>query len=343
MATIKTVAERAGVSTATVSHVINGTRTVSEVTARNVMQAMAELGYVPSAFGRGLRKNTLKTLGFVAADMTNPYFAQVFRGVETVALERHYNVIVTHSDEDPDKELRAISNLIARGVDGVLFAPAATTAEMAAEYRKIPVPVVTFDRIAPEGTFPAVVADSRAAMFDAVRRLRAHGHQAIAFVSSKPGLSTSADRWEGYTAAIHPLPPFVFQGNARYDGGERAAHWISSFKPRPTAVVISNNLMAMGFVATLLEHFPTVMQTIEVVAMDDEPWTTFVRPPLSVIAQPTDQIGRQAAGMLADLISGQTVDQLKILPCRFIPRNPELAGGHPGDPGQTSAGNTPPQ
>lgn len=320
MATIRDVAKRAGVSTATVSHVINGTRPVAEKTRNHVLQVMKELNFVPSALGRGLRKNTLRTIGFIAADMANPFFAQVFRGVETVARAAHYTVIVSHSDEDTIHEEEAIQNLVAKGVDGILLAPVRTENDDTTFYSQIPVPVVTFDRQLTHLAVPAVTTDSQQAVFEAVEFFKKQGHKRFGFITGRQGLSTTKNRLEGFLKATEHAERCIFHGDSRYDGGVKAAHWLAQHPNMPTVVVISNNLMAMGLVYTMQHNYSNQLASLILVTLDDEPWTSFIQPPLSVISQPTHDIGRTAVELLLKRITGIDVPLCTTLPCTFIPR-----------------------
>jgi LacI family transcriptional regulator len=308
------------VSTATVSHVINGTRPVAGSTRLLVSQAMQELNFVPSALGRGLRTNTLKTIGFIAADLTNPFFAQVFRGVESRAREAHYTVIVSHSDENVEHEAEALQNLVFKGVDGILLAPVRAESDDAAFYTRIPIPLIAYDRHLNTINIPSVVTNSRVAVHDAINFFKAQGHEHFALVAGRRGLSTTLERLQGFELATQDCGHSVFDGDSRYDGGVQAAHWLHGKSPRPSVVMVGNNLMAMGLVVTLQASYPDILASTILITMDEEPWTTFVRPPLSVIVQPTHEIGRLAADLLLQRIQHTEVPALTTLPCNFVAR-----------------------
>lgn len=329
MSTIRDVAKRAGVSTATVSHVINGTRAVSGQTRVLVVQAMKELNFVPSALGRGLRTNSLKTMGFVAADLTNSFFAHVFRGVESRARESNYTVIVSHSDEDVGHESEAIQNLIAKGVDGILLAPVRSGSEDAEFYKEISVPIVSYDRRLTALDIPSVVTNSQDAVREAIDFFKARGHERFALIAGKPGLSTTLERGQAFEQAASPHRHWVFYGDSRYEGGVHAARWLSEQPVRPSVVLVGNNLMAMGLVVTLQERYPEILSSTVLITMDEEPWTSFVRPPLSVIVQPTHEIGVTAADLLLQRIRHTDVPLLTTLPCRFVARTDPVTAGYP--------------
>jgi len=319
MATIRDVARMAGVSTATVSHVINGTRPVAESTRKLVLQAMDTLHYVPSAFGRGLRKNTLRTIGFLVADMTNPFFSAVFQGVERAARNAHYTVIVSHSGEDPEREDEALASLLSKGVDGILLAPAHVADTALELYSRIPVPLVMFDRRIPQGHWPCVISDSRSAVTEAIRFFQSRGHTEFGLIAGRSGLSTTTDRLEGFLNAVPASHRTVFYGNSRYESGVTAADWLAEHPHWPSVVIVGNNLMAMGLVSTLQTRYPHILNAIEIVTLDAEPWMTFVRPPISMIAQPTDQMGEIAMQLLIQQIQGEDSPLLTSLPCRWLP------------------------
>ncbi|AUW94322.1 hypothetical protein BXT84_10545 [Sulfobacillus thermotolerans] len=320
MATIKDVARKAGVSTATVSHVINGTRVVAAATIEAVRQAMAELDYSPSAYGRALRTRTLKQIGFVVADLTNPFFAAVFSGVEKLALQNGYSVVVSHSGENASLEEQAVNSLIARGVDGLIVAPVAQS-RLCQSLDNIAVPVVFIDRDCGNSGIPAVTTQMEQAIYEAVAALHEAGFKDIGFMAGRAGLSTTLHRRQAYDHAMRKLglEPRVFEGDSRMDSGREAVEWANSLVP-PFGMICGNNLMAMGFVQELLQRGLMARWGNGIVVIDDEVWTTFTTPKVSVIAQPTVAMGEQSMRLLLSVIAHDEDKSSVCLPCVFEPR-----------------------
>lgn len=340
MATMKDVALHAGVSTATVSHVLNGTRAVAESTRQRVLDSMKTLGYTPSAFGRGLRRQSWRTLGLVVGDIANPYFGQVFRGMESVALRAGYTVIVSHSNEDEAKEEEALGVLMAKGVDGIVVAPSGSSRVLRETIDKKRLPIVLIDRTLAGLQVASVTVDVPSVLKDVVRRLVGLGHRKIGIISGYSELSTTHERLEAYREGLGNLQEFVFAGDSQLSGGKEAAHWYVEQHPDLTAVIGANNLMAMGFVRELqvIGRYPP---SAVVLGVDDEPWTEMVSPPLSVIRQPTVLIGQTAAELLMRKIQGTAhpVDSV-ILSAEWIERTPLYRPGQYTEGGRSNESNT---
>ena len=321
MATIKDVARKAGVSTATVSHVLNGTRSVRLETRDAVLQAMADLDYMPSAYARALRTRSSRQIGYVVADLINPFFASIFSGVEKVALKRGYTVVVSHSGEDAQLELDVINGLVAHGVDGLIVAPVGSS-QLCTASREIVIPMVFIDRTCAGSLVPAVTTIMTEAIAQAVNTIHSRGFYEVALIAGRAGLSTTDHRVEAYLKAVHArgLSPRIYAGNSDVDSGQSAAKWAMSFD-KPVGVVCGNNLMATGFVQTLLEAQKLQDFAMGLVVIGDDQWTNFTTPPLSIISQPTVDLGAMGANMLIDQIenSEQHVESVQ-LPCQFHPR-----------------------
>ncbi len=321
MATIKDVARKAGVSTATVSHVLNGTRPVTLKTREAVLRAMSDLDYKPSAYARALRTRSSRQIGYVVADLINPFFASIFSGVEKVALKRGYTVVVSHSGEDRGLELDVIHGLVAHGVDGLIVAPVASS-QLCTANRKIPIPMVFIDRACPGTSIPAVTTIMTEPIVQAVTAIQSRGFNEVALIAGRMSLSTTEHRVEAYLEAVHArgLSPRIYEGNSDVSTGQSAAKWAMRFG-KPLGVICGNNLMATGFVQTLLDAQRFQDFALGLVVIGDDQWTSFTTPALSIISQPTVDLGVIGASMLIDQIEypEQHVESVQ-LPCQFHPR-----------------------
>src|SRR5260221_9669646 len=202
MATVHDVARRAGVSTSTVSHVVNNTRFVSDELRERVQAAMRELDYTPNAAARMLTLKRSHTIGLIVSDIRNPFFASVARGVEDVAQEQGYTLVLCNSDESAWRETACLNALETRAVDGVLLASSGVADEHLSRLVQAGYPIVLVDRDLPELGAPAVLLDNEGAAYSAVCHLITRRHQRIAMLSGRAAISTTTERIAGYRRAL---------------------------------------------------------------------------------------------------------------------------------------------
>src|SRR5262249_51456441 len=202
MATVHDVARRAGVSASTVSHVVNNTRFVSDELRERVLAAMRELDYTPNAAARMLTLKRSHTIGLIVSDIRNPFFASVARGVEDVAQELGYTLVLCNSDENAERETACLNALETRAIDGVLLASAGVASEHLSRLVRAGFPIVLVDRDLPELGAPAILLDNDGAAYGAVKHLIAAGHRRIAMISGRASISTTTERVAGYRRAL---------------------------------------------------------------------------------------------------------------------------------------------
>jgi len=237
--TIREVAKRAGVSVATVSHVINGTRKVAPDTAARVRRAMEELAYQPNAVAQSLRTQTTHAVGVLVSDITNPFFATLVRGAEDAAVAAEYSVIVCNSDEDPSKEGSYVRLLLRRRMDGLLIAPVRDGASPAVqELAERQMPFVFMDRKASGVPADAALSDNIGGAYQANRHLIERGHRRIGIVLGILGTATTEARFAGYRRALEEKgilssEELVASGGYRVEGGARGSGAASSARRSP--------------------------------------------------------------------------------------------------------------
>ncbi|MFQ5855047.1 MAG: LacI family DNA-binding transcriptional regulator [Anaerolineae bacterium] len=307
------VARRAGVSPATVSYVINdGPRPVSAETRAKVLEAIRELGYRPSAVARSLRRQKTTTLGLIVPDTNNPYFAEVARGIEHIAFESGYTVILCHSGYDPERELQYVDVLREERAAGVIWIPATANFEPAHELAEYGVPVVVLDRLAPGEQVPSVVADNFRGGYAATEHLINLGHRRIGCIARPVDLSHSQDRIYGYQAALrdHSRPAddaLIAKGGFRLENGRKATFYLLDLDPPPTALFAYNDIMAIGALRAAHERGLRVPQDFSIVGFDDIAQAAFTCPALTTVAQQKFDMGRRGAELLLGLIAGKTL------------------------------------
>jgi LacI family transcriptional regulator len=339
VATARDVAKRARVSTSTVSHVLNNTRWVSPDLRERVQSVMQDLGYEPNAVARSLKIKRSNTLGLVISDIGNPFFTAVVRGIEDVAQERGYTIVLCNSDEDPAKEEGYLRILAARRVDGLMLAPAGVRHDYLVRLARAHFPLVFLDREVPDLPIAAVMLENRMAARDGVRHLIRLGHRRIAMVAGRPLITTTIDRIAGYRQALEEAGiPFddrlIVSGGSRTEPARLATDEVLNVDPRPTAFFVANNLMTIGAVAAIHGRGLAIPRDIALVGFDDFPWADVFRPRLTTVAQPTYELGRTAAELLIARIAGglDSPPERIVLPGRLVIREScgtPVGGGAP--------------
>jgi LacI family transcriptional regulator len=326
MATIREVAESAGVSYATVSHVINNTRLVSQETRNRVLAAMESLNYRPNALARSLRQGKTNTLGLVLPDSANPFFAEISRSIEDEAFKKGYSVFLCNTELDTQRELFYVDVLSKKQVDGIIFVAAGDQADSLEFLVGRNMPVVMVDRNVPNVEIDAVLTDNQLGGYLATRHLLELGHRRIACISGPSSITPSAERMIGYRKALEEAgvgydERLILRGDYHAQSGMEITHSILKMNPRPTAIFALNDLMALGALRAAAEAGCSVPGDLAVVGYDDLEIARFANPPLTTIAQPKKEIGVRAIELLVDRISqkGRPPSRL-VLPPELIVR-----------------------
>lgn len=303
MATIKQVAQAAGVSFTTVSHVINNSRPVSDEARRAVLAAVEQLHYVPSALARSLRSRSTGTIGLIIPNNTNPYFSEVARGIEDSCYAAGYSVILCNSDDDAVKQREYLNVLLTKRCDGlILSALADSDGEL---LRKMKVPAVLLDRAPCDLAIDAVAVDNRAGGVLAARHLLGLGRRRLACIAGPREVSISNERIAGVRSAMAdagvPLADALcYHSDFSSAGGYAAALDLLALPKgqRPDALFCCNDLMAFGALRAAAERGIAVPGELAVVGFDDIDLASFVHPALTSVAQNTRELGHITAACL---------------------------------------------
>lgn len=295
---IKDVAELAGVSAATVSRVLNGSATVGAAKRDQVMAAIAELGYRPNRLASNFRRRHAEMVGVVVSDIENPHFTEMVRAVEDAAYARGHRVLLCNTDEDPAKQRGYLQVLAAERVAGVILSPTEGSAPEIGELLDQGISVVAFDRTVADRRADSVVAQNAAGTRVGAEHLLECGHRRIGFVGGPAGVQTADERLAGYEEAIGAagVAPLVADGGFRAEGGRRAAAEL--VQGGATALLVANNLMAMGALEAVKRLGLTIPDDVAVVSVDDPPWAQLTDPPLTTLAQPVRQMAEAAVELL---------------------------------------------
>jgi LacI family transcriptional regulator len=302
-ASIADVARRARVSPATVSRVVNGTKRVAPEVEARVREAIAELRYEPFGPARALRQQRVRVWAVIIADIENPFFTSVVRGIEDVAYAEGYRLVLCNSDEDVTKESEYIDIALRERMAGVVIAAASTSESKMDRVREAGTPVVAIDREVETADIDAVTVDNRAGALAATEHLLDNGWRRVGCVVGPSRISTSNERLDGYRMALSQRGvtfdrSLVRRADFREDGGYKATRALLELADPPDALFVANNLMTLGALHAIQDAGLRVPDDLGIVGFDDSPAADLMRPRLTVVAQPTYQIGRVAGQLL---------------------------------------------
>ncbi|MDQ0818047.1 LacI family transcriptional regulator [Bacillus pumilus] len=325
--TIYDVAREANVSMATVSRVVNGNPNVKPTTRKKVLEAIDRLGYRPNAVARGLASKKTTTVGVIIPDISSIFYSELARGIEDIATMYKYNIILSNSDQNTDKELHLLNTMLGKQVDGIVFMGGNITDVLVEEFKRSPVPIVLAASVEEQAQTPSVNINYEQAIYDSVQLLVEKGHKRIAFVSgpmSEP--INSMRKLAGYKRALEKAgiafdDALVAEGDYSYDSGiESLAHLLEQ-SDKPTAVIAATDEMALGVIHGAQDRGVSIPEDLEVIGFDNTRLSLMVRPQLTTVVQPTYDIGAVAMRLLTKLMNKEQVDdQIVELPHRIEER-----------------------
>ncbi|MFQ1682282.1 MULTISPECIES: ribose operon transcriptional repressor RbsR [Pantoea] len=315
MATMKDVARLAGVSTSTVSHVINNNRFVSEQVRDRVEQAIRELNYAPSALARSLKIKQTRTIGMLLTASSNPFYSEVVRGVENSCYERGYSLILCNTEGDEERMNRSLETLMQKRVDGLLMMCTETHLPSADILNRYPsVPMVMMDWAPFEGRGDIIQDNALLGGELATQYLIDRGYTRIACIAGPLDKTPARLRLDGFHQAMAAsglaVPPgYVVDGDFEFQGGFNAMNQLLALDPPPQAVFTSNDAMAVGVYHALYQAGLRVPQDMAVMGYDNIELARYLTPPLSTIHQPKDELGELAIDTLIHRMSDPDASQ----------------------------------
>jgi LacI family transcriptional regulator len=334
MATIREVAKSAGVSSTTVSHVINGTRFVSQTVRVRVLGAIRRLGYQPNVLARSLRRGETHTIGLILPDSANPFFAKVGRSIEAAAFDLAYSVVLCNSEGNLIREQHYTEVLTKKQVDGIIFVASGDRTKSLSILLDRGAPFVIVDRDLPDVKADAVLADNLQGGYLATRHLLALGHRMIACISGPPNVAPSVERVTGYRQALivsgqSVEEGLILRGDFHLESGWAAALELLRRPIPPTAILACNDLMAIGVIRAAAELTRRIPEDLAVVGFDDIELSAYSVPPLTTVLQPTTDMGRRAVQLLIDRIGNPDLPHRReIFPTTLTVR--DSCGGRSG-------------
>lgn len=326
--TIYDVAREAKVSMATVSRVVNGNPNVKPSTRRKVLETIERLGYRPNAVARGLASKKTTTVGVIIPDISNIFFAELARGIEDIATMYKYNIILSNSDQNREKEIKLINTMLEKQVDGILFMGGNITEEHVKQFENTSVPVVLAAAYDETGKTPSVNIDYEAAAYEATTFLINAGHKHPAFIYGQEDMKKRNQlKYEGYIRALkeHSIEineDYIVDSGYNYDAGIEGIQKLLQLNERPTAVFTASDELALGAIHGAKDLGLNIPEDLEVVGFNNTRLAKMVRPTLTTVVQPIYDIGAVGMRLLTKYMNKEEVEEEKvILPHRIIKRN----------------------
>lgn len=321
--TIYDVAREANVSMATVSRVVNGNPNVKPATRKKVLEAIERLGYRPNAVARGLASKKTTTVGVIIPDISSIFFAELARGIEDIATMYKYNIILSNSDQNKEKELHLLNTMLGKQVDGIVFMGGKITKSHVEEFKKSPVPIVLAATIEENHEIPSVNINYEEAAFDAIKSLIDKGNKRIGFVSGPFDDPINHLKLEGYQRAIKAAglnddEDLLITGDYSHDSAIEAVDELMGLDKPPTAIFVATDEMALGVIHGAQDRGINVPNQLEVIGFDNTRLATMVRPKLTTVVQPMYDIGAVAMRLLTKYMNKEKVDDhIVVLPHRI--------------------------
>jgi len=305
--TLKDVAQFAGVSVTTVSNVVRGWPYIADETRQKVQEAIRELRYSPHPIAQGLRTGQMQTIGFIVPYLSNPYFGSIVSVVEDVAQEHQYSVIIFSSHEDFQRQTECIRRASNRLIDGLLIAPIASVQPFDSTFTDLTIPTVVIDRVPDGYTGPSCALNNFQVGLLATRHLCELGHRRIAHLAGPLTVRGARERAEGYRQALREFGlsyERIDHSSTAWDceDGYRQMSALLRDGPAPSAVFAGNDLLAIGALHALDEAGLSCPQDISVVGVDDIEVGAYIRPTLTTVRQPLQELARAGIELLLNLI-----------------------------------------
>lgn len=325
--TIYDVAREANVSMATVSRVVNGNPNVKPTTRKKVLDVIERLEYRPNAVARGLASKKTTTVGVIIPDMSNIFYAELARGIEDIATMYNYNIILSNSDQNEEKELELLDTMYGKQVDGIVMMSEQVTSAVLTKMGQSPAPIVLAGSVESSQTIPSVNIDYTQAAYDAVSKLVNNGHKRIAYVSGPfSSVINKEHKYLGYKKALEEAgievdEALVLAAEDSYDSGMEDYENASRVENPPTAYFTGSDELAIGIIHAAQEDGKSVPDDIEVISFENSKLARMVRPQLTTMVLPLYDIGAVSMRLLTKIMNKEQVDmQQVILPHRMEQR-----------------------
>ena len=326
--TIYDVAREANVSMATVSRVVNGNPNVKPTTRKKVLETIERLGYRPNAVARGLASKKTTTVGAIIPDISSTFFSELTRGIEDIATMYKYNIILSNSDQNKEKELHLINTMLEKQVDGIVYMGGDITEDHINQFKTARVPVVLAATNDKAKTMPSVNIDYEQAAFEATKHLIETTQAQPALITGGEEIQNNGLKYQGYMRALKEAnidieESFVIESESSYYGGmEGVAELLKDESNLPKSILVTTDEMGVGVIHGIQDEGLSVPEDIEVFGFNNTRIAMMVRPTLTTIVQPMYDLGAVAMRLLTKYMNKEEVEEnTVILPHRIIERD----------------------
>lgn len=328
--TLNDIADLAGVSVSTVSRVLNDKAEkyrISADTEARILEAAKELNYRPNQIARGLRLKKTNTVGIIAPDVSNPFFAYIIKRVQNIVHNLGYSVVVCNTDENLEQEVEHVNVLYRNRVDGLIAMPVGQEYDHYVEWADRGRPLVLLDRSFDTIEASSVVVDNYAGSSEAVEHLIQHGHRRIAIIQGLPGTYTNNERLRGYRATLerHGIEyddSLVVGGDFREENGYMETKLLLTSPDPPTAIFATSDLITLGALKAIDEEGLDIPGNISLIMFDDFDFAPYLKCPITAIRQPKEMMGEMAVKLLVEELKGERrAPKRVVLKARLIVRD----------------------
>ncbi len=311
--TMKDVADRAGVSTATVSRALMSPEKVSAATRKKVAQAVTDTGYLPHVLSRNAKRGASRTIMVIVPDICDPFFSEIIRGIEVTAAKQGYLVLIGDCAHQNQQEKFFMNLMLTRQIDGMVLLGSQVPFDTGVEEQRNLPPMVMANEFAPELELPTVHIDNLTAAFEAVNYLWQLGHRRIACIAGPENMPLCHYRLQGYIQALrrHGLtvdPHYIIRGDFTFATGAAALKQLMALTKPPEALFCHSDMMALGAMSQAKSMGLRVPQDISLMGFDDIELSRYSEPQLTTVAQPRFNIGREAMLLLLEQLQGKAVN-----------------------------------
>jgi LacI family transcriptional regulator len=313
--TIKDLAKALGISTSTVSRALRDSHEISPETKQMVMECAERLGYKPNPIALSLKERRSRSIGVVVCEVANNFFSQIINGIESIAYDRGYNVIISQSRESYEREVIDLQYLASRGVDGLLISLSTETSDLThlKSLHAKGLPIVLFDRVTEEINTHKVIIDNYKGAYEATEHLIKNGYKRIAALAGSEFLSITSERLAGYCEALKDhgiqfdenLVKHCFYGGMVFSEIEEAVNKLFIQKAKPDAIFTTSDKLTTGCLKTLSRRGFIVPKDVAIVGFSNTDIAELVDPPLTLLRQPAEEMGRAATELLLQLIESK--------------------------------------
>lgn len=318
--TISDIAKEAKVSHATVSRVLNNSGYVKDETRKKVLEVIKDLNYTPSAIARSLSTSKTNTIGVIIPDINNLFFGEIVKGITEIADEHNLNIILCDTDEDKDKELRAINVLKEQRIQGLIITPTfykkTGNSENLNTLKNLGIPIILIDGHVEYLDFSGVFIDHIKGAYDGTTALIEAGHRKVAIITGDMNSRPAKERLKGYEKALeaHNIPvenQYIFYGDYKYETAYEITKKILKMDNRPTAIFVSSNTMILGCIRAFYEEKLSIPRDMAIIGFDKVDVLDIIGMNISFINGPSNELGKIGMQMLLELLNNKHCTEIK--------------------------------